>query len=145
MLWPACRADHSVQIRPEQSRRFQEEVFCAGVSDSPTLGPPVTGLGLDAQSAISYEPNYMNIRAMRIAFFSGAYNHIADGVSLTLNRLVHFLLENDAQVHVYAPTAESPALKHAGTLIPVPSVAAPGRPDYRVSTGLGGDARSDLT
>jgi glycosyltransferase involved in cell wall biosynthesis len=87
----------------------------------------------------------MNIRAMRIAFFSGAYNHIADGVSLTLNRLVHFLLENDAQVHVYAPTTESPALKHAGTLIPVPSVAAPGRPDYRVSTGLGGDARSDLT
>jgi glycosyltransferase involved in cell wall biosynthesis len=87
----------------------------------------------------------MDIRAMRIALFTGAYNHIADGVSLTLNRLVRFLLENGAQVHVYAPTIARPAIEHAGTLIPLPSISAPGRPEYRIALGLDRRARSDLT
>ena len=34
----------------------------------------------------------------RIALFTGAYNHIADGVSLTLNRLVSYLERNGAEV-----------------------------------------------
>jgi glycosyltransferase involved in cell wall biosynthesis len=87
----------------------------------------------------------MNIRGMRIAFFTGAYNHIADGVSLTLNRLVAFLMREGAIVRVYAPTARIPALQHAGTLVPVPSVSAPGRPEYRISLGTGWSAHENLT
>jgi glycosyltransferase involved in cell wall biosynthesis len=87
----------------------------------------------------------MKIPEMRIALFTGAYNHIADGVSLTLNRLVDFLGRKGAEVRVYAPTTATPALAHAGTLVPVRSVKAPGRPDYRVSLGLTRDARENLT
>jgi phosphatidylinositol alpha 1,6-mannosyltransferase len=96
-------------------------------------------------AAVCYQPNNMNIRGMRIALFTGAYNHIADGVSLTLNRLVRYLEQNGAAVHVYAPTVANPAIEHAGTLVSVPSVSAPGRPEYRISVGLGKKARSDLT
>jgi glycosyltransferase involved in cell wall biosynthesis len=87
----------------------------------------------------------MNIRAMRIALFTGNYNHVTDGVSLTLNRLVRFLIDEGAQVHVYAPTVENPAIDHAGTLVPLTSISAPGRPEYRVSLGMNNRARSDLT
>ena len=82
---------------------------------------------------------------MRIAFFTGAYSHIADGVSLTLNRLVRHLEAEGAQVQVYAPTVAMPALEHAGTLVSVPSVSAPGRPEYRVSLGLTTRVRKNLT
>jgi phosphatidylinositol alpha 1,6-mannosyltransferase len=91
------------------------------------------------------QPNYMRILDLRIALFTGAYNHIADGVSLTLNRLVNFLGQKGAEVRVYAPTVPLPALKHAGTLVPVRSITAPGRPDYRISLGLSAEAREDLT
>ncbi|MGA7304618.1 MAG: hypothetical protein WBW88_07070, partial [Rhodothermales bacterium] len=67
----------------------------------------------------------------RIALFTGNYNHIADGVSLTLNRLVGFLERIGAKVLVFGPTIEDPPMDHEGTFIPVPSVAAPGRPEYR--------------
>jgi glycosyltransferase involved in cell wall biosynthesis len=82
---------------------------------------------------------------MRIALFTGAYNHIADGVSLTLNRLVAFLVREGAIVRVYAPTMANPAFQHAGTLVPVPSISAPGRPEYRISLGFGWNAHEDLT
>jgi glycosyltransferase involved in cell wall biosynthesis len=72
----------------------------------------------------------------RVALFSGAYDHIADGATLTLNRLVAYLENRGANVRVFAPTTDTPALDHAGTLIPVTSIAAPGRPDYRMSIGL---------
>jgi glycosyltransferase involved in cell wall biosynthesis len=91
------------------------------------------------------QPNYMRIPDLRIALFTGAYNHIADGVSLTLNRLVDYLGHKGAEVRVYAPTIERPALQHAGTLVPVRSIQAPGRPDYRVSLGLTREAQRDLT
>jgi phosphatidylinositol alpha 1,6-mannosyltransferase len=87
----------------------------------------------------------MNIRGLRIALFTGAYNHIADGVSLTLNRLVTFLERQGATVLVFAPTIPDPPLKHAGTLVPVPSISAPGRPEYRVSIGLYGASLKSLT
>ncbi|NNE71073.1 MAG: glycosyltransferase family 1 protein [Rhodothermales bacterium] len=69
----------------------------------------------------------------RIALFTGAYNHIADGVSLTLNRLVRHLEGEGATVQVFAPTIDEPALDHAGELVPVRSIAMPGRPEYRIS------------
>ena len=72
----------------------------------------------------------------RIALFTGAYNHIADGVSLTLNRLVAYLERLGAEVLVFAPTVSEPAVEHAGTLVPVPSAPVPGRNEYRISLGL---------
>lgn len=87
----------------------------------------------------------MKIPDLRIALFTGAYNHIADGVSLTLNRLVTFLEGRGAVVRVYAPSVATPAIAHAGTLVPVRSVRAPGRPDYRVSLGLSPESRLNLT
>ncbi len=85
-----------------------------------------------------------NLPPRRIAIFTGAYNHIADGVSLTLNRLVEHLESTGAAVLVLAPTVENPPIKHAGTLVPIPSLAAPGRPDYRISLGLTPSARKRL-
>src|SRR5690625_7768544 len=72
----------------------------------------------------------------RIALFSGAYNHIADGVSRTLNRLVGHLLTTGFDVRVFAPTVANPQVRDAGPLIHVPSFALPGRPAYRFSVGI---------
>ncbi len=81
----------------------------------------------------------------RVALFAGAYNHIADGVSLTLNRLVtHLEAQSDTAVRVFAPTVSNPALDHAGTLCPVPSLPIPGRPEYRISLGLSRAAKAAL-
>lgn len=80
----------------------------------------------------------------RIAVFAGAYNHIADGVALTLNHLVDYLERGNVPVRVFAPTVDDPALDHAGTLIPVPSFPFPGRPEYRCSLGLTPSVREEL-
>jgi len=79
-----------------------------------------------------------------VALFTGAYNHIADGVSLTLNRLVAYLLTEGVDVRVFAPTIPDPPVQHAGTLVPVPSLPMPGRPEYRLPTHIGGPARRAL-
>lgn len=76
----------------------------------------------------------------RVALFTGAYNHVVDGVSLTLNRLVSYLEADDVPVLVLAPTVDDPPIDHAGTLEPAPSIPMTGRPEYRVSLGLGPDA-----
>ena len=70
----------------------------------------------------------------RIALYTGAYNHIRDGVSLTLNRMVKFLLAQGHEVLVLAPTNSHPVIDHAGKLSPVPSQQIPGRGDYQLST-----------
>ena len=80
----------------------------------------------------------------RVALFTGAYNHIADGVSLTLNRLVAHLERQDVEVRVFAPTVDDPPLDHAGTLVPVPSVPLPGRSDYRFTLGITPSVRNEL-
>ncbi|MFQ5568203.1 MAG: glycosyltransferase family 4 protein [Rhodothermales bacterium] len=77
-----------------------------------------------------------SLAGKRIAIFTGAYNHIADGSSLTLNRLVAHLEHLQAHVQIFAPTIDNPPINHVGTLVPVPSFPFPGRPDYPVSRGL---------
>lgn len=77
--------------------------------------------------------NTGNSEKIRVALFTGAYNHIADGVSLTLNRLVEYLEGTGFEVLVFAPSTDEPALDHAGTLFEVTSISAPGRPDYRIA------------
>lgn len=73
---------------------------------------------------------------LKVALFTGNYNHIRDGVSLTLNRWVDYLLKSGAEVLVFGPTIENPELDHVGTLIAVPSIHIPGRPEYRIATGF---------
>ena len=74
---------------------------------------------------------------MRIVLVTGNYNHIPDGVSLTLNRLVGYLESVGITVLVVAPTVENPPIDHNGTLQAIKSISAPGRKEYRVSIGLG--------
>lgn len=81
---------------------------------------------------------------MKIAIFTGNYNHIRDGVSLTLNRLVEFLESKGVEVLIFGPSVTQPAIEHRGTLIPVPSFPLPGRPEYRFSRSFPGRAADDL-
>lgn len=83
-------------------------------------------------------------RPLRIALVTSSYNFIADGVALTLNRLVGWLAAHGVEVLVFAPTAPVPALQHQGTLVSVPSMPLPGRPEYRLAFGLGGPAKRAL-
>ena len=77
---------------------------------------------------------------LRLALFSGNYNYVRDGANQALNRLVDFLLRAGAAVEVFSPVAGKPAFDPAGNLNGVPSVAIPGRSEYRLALGL--DARS---
>ena len=83
-------------------------------------------------------------RRLRIALFTGNYVHIPDGVSLTLGRLVRHLEAHGHDVMVFAPTVEDAPLDPAGTFVPVPSVPAPGRPEYRLSVSFSREARERL-
>lgn len=83
-------------------------------------------------------------RPRRVAIFTGAYNHVVDGIALTLNRLVGHLESEGYEVLVFAPTMGEPALDHKGTLVEVPSFKIPFRKDYLVSTGLFGEAHRRL-
>jgi glycosyltransferase involved in cell wall biosynthesis len=81
---------------------------------------------------------------LRVAIFTGNYNHIRDGVSLTLNRLVGFLESKDIPVIVFGPTVDEPAIDHNGELVAIPSVPMPGRPEYRVTVGFPDSAQRRL-
>ncbi|MEX2397800.1 MAG: glycosyltransferase, partial [Balneolales bacterium] len=81
---------------------------------------------------------------LRVAIFTGNYNHIQDGVSLTLNRLVRHLLNRGISVMVFGPTVENPPMAHEGDFVAVPSIAAFGRPEYRISTGFPKSVREKL-
>jgi phosphatidylinositol alpha 1,6-mannosyltransferase len=74
-------------------------------------------------------------RALRVAIFSGNYNYIRDGASLTLNRLVEYLERQGVVVRVFAPTSKTPAFPPTGELVSVPSFPFPGRKEYRVAIG----------
>jgi phosphatidylinositol alpha 1,6-mannosyltransferase len=80
----------------------------------------------------------------KLAIFTGNYNHIRDGVSLTLNRLVAFLERENVDTLVFGPTANPPAFQHTGTLVPVPSISMPGRPEYRITVAFPKNSRKKL-
>ena len=81
---------------------------------------------------------------LRIALFSGNYNYVRDGANQALNRLVGYLLRQGAAVRVYSPTIPEPAFPATGDLFSLPSVAFPGRGEYRFSLGLSRAVRRDL-
>jgi glycosyltransferase involved in cell wall biosynthesis len=86
----------------------------------------------------------MQVSDLRIALFSGNYAMTVDGANKALNRLVDYLLRNDAEVRVYSPTIDNPPFQPKGDLVSVPSIAIPGRSEYRVPTWLGTRVRADL-
>jgi phosphatidylinositol alpha 1,6-mannosyltransferase len=86
----------------------------------------------------------MEIRDLRIALFSGNYNYVRDGANQALNRLVGFLLREGAAVRVYSPTVDEPAFPPTGDLVSVPSLAFPGRGEYRFPLMLSPGVRRDL-
>lgn len=81
---------------------------------------------------------------LRVAIFTGNYNHIADGVSLTLNRLVAYLGKKQIPVIVFGPTSREPEIDHEGEFVPVPSFPLPIRKDYRWTMGLTPEAKRRL-
>ena len=83
-------------------------------------------------------------RPLRVAVVASSYNYIRDGVALTLNRLVAYLEQQGVEVLVFAPVGKTPALDHAGTLVPVPSIPVPMRPDYRCAFGVPRRALEDF-
>ena len=86
----------------------------------------------------------MDLTGLRIALFSGNYNMTVDGANKALNRLVEYLLRQGADVRVYSPTIPDPPFPPQGELVSLPSVAIPGRSEYRMPLGLGGRVRADL-
>ncbi|MDR9415716.1 MAG: glycosyltransferase family 1 protein [Gracilimonas sp.] len=86
------------------------------------------------------------MKELRVALFTGNYNHIKDGVSLTLNRWVKYLEEQDIPVLVFGPTIKNPPLAHHGRLVELPSIRMPvsGRGEYRVTTGISQKAEEEL-
>jgi phosphatidylinositol alpha 1,6-mannosyltransferase len=86
----------------------------------------------------------LRIAPLRIALVTSSYNYIADGVALTLNRLVGYLESQGVEVLVFTPTAEKPAFAHNGTIVPVPSMPLPGRPEYRFVLRMPGRVKRSL-
>jgi phosphatidylinositol alpha 1,6-mannosyltransferase len=86
----------------------------------------------------------MEASDLRIALFSGNYNYVRDGANKALNRLVGHMLGLGAAVRVYAPKVDKPAFEPTGDLVGLPSLAIPGRGEYRVATGLNDRVRRDL-
>jgi glycosyltransferase involved in cell wall biosynthesis len=84
-------------------------------------------------------------RKLRVALFSGNYNYVVDGPSKALNRFVAHLEAKGHEALVFAPTSRTPAFKHSGTLISIPSTPLPGnRKEFRLAFGLPGFAKKRL-
>ncbi len=83
---------------------------------------------------------------LRVALFTGNYNHIRDGVSLTLNRLVSYLESQNIPVLVFGPSIKNPPIDHCGELVVTPSIPmlVPGRTEYRIATHFPGWAKKRL-
>ncbi len=86
----------------------------------------------------------MTTGQLRNALFSGNYNYVRDGANQALNRLVGYLLREGAAVRIYSPTVDEPAFPATGELISVPSIAFPGRDEYRFPLALSHRIRRDL-
>ncbi|MBV8683354.1 MAG: glycosyltransferase family 1 protein [Caulobacteraceae bacterium] len=81
---------------------------------------------------------------LRVALVTGSYNYIRDGVALTLNRLVAYLETHGVETLIFTPVARTPALEHAGEVVPAPSLAIPFRPEYRIALGLTAPLRARM-
>ena len=91
------------------------------------------GVHAEHRGVVSYRPA---ARPLRVALVTSSYNFIADGVALTLNRLVGFLESHGVEVLVFAPVSKTPAFAHKGEIVPIPSAPLPVRSEYRLALGL---------
>ncbi len=107
---------------------------------------PRAGRTRRASAIFARYPAVMDMRVedLRVALFSGNYNYVKDGANQALNRLVGRLLERGAAVRVYSPTSDTPAFPPTGDLVSVPSIAFPGRGEYRLGLRLDRRVRDDL-
>jgi phosphatidylinositol alpha 1,6-mannosyltransferase len=97
-----------------------------------------------AERTIRQPPEEKPAEGLRLALFSGNYNYTRDGSNQALNRLAAYLIEAGATVRVYSPTTDTPAFEPAGELVSAPSVAIPGRGEYRLALGLTPGLKADL-
>jgi glycosyltransferase involved in cell wall biosynthesis len=81
---------------------------------------------------------------LRVALFTGNFNYAVDGVSLTLNRQVAYLIGRGVAVRVFSPTVADPPIPAAGPVVSVPSLPFPFNPIYRFALGLPRRARREL-
>jgi glycosyltransferase involved in cell wall biosynthesis len=86
----------------------------------------------------------MDMSDLRVAFFSGNFNMTVDGANRAQNRLIDTLLAKSIAVRAYSPTIATPAFEPKVDLVSLPSVAIPGRSEYRMATGLGTRVQRDL-
>jgi glycosyltransferase involved in cell wall biosynthesis len=86
----------------------------------------------------------MDVTDLRIALFTGNYNYVRDGANQALNRLVEYLLRRGAQVRIYSPTVDEPALPPMGEVVNVPSVPIPRRAEYKFPVGLPRSVKRDI-
>ncbi len=86
----------------------------------------------------------MQLSDLRIALFSGNYNATRDGANQALNRLMGYMIRQGSAVRVYAPTVANPDFAPTGDLVSLPSVAFPGRSEYRFPLALSPRIRRDL-
>lgn len=86
----------------------------------------------------------MDVTQLRIALFTGNYNYVRDGANQALNRLVAYLLRQGAAVRIYSPIVANPAFPPTGDLVNVPSVAVPGRPEYRAPLMIPPSVKRDI-
>ena len=86
------------------------------------------------------------MKDLRVALFTGNYNHIRDGVSLTLNRLVNYLEDQGISVLVFGPSIKNPPMEHNGELVVNPSIPmlVPGRKKYRITTHFPKSAKKTI-
>jgi glycosyltransferase involved in cell wall biosynthesis len=82
-------------------------------------------------------------RPLRVALFTGNFNYTRDGATQALGRLVGHLREAEgAEVRIYAPTA--PDAPDFEGLAASPSIALPGRAEYRLGLGLTAALRREI-
>ena len=86
----------------------------------------------------------MSVRPLRIALFTGNFGYTRDGATQALGRLVDHLRQVErAEVRIYSPTSPEADLPEG--LVPIPSIALPGRREYRLGLGLNAAAKKDIT
>ena len=81
----------------------------------------------------------------RVALVTGSYDANVDGVALTLNRLVAHLMRSGHKVLVFCPRGRHIMIRSAGArVVRVPAVPLPIWWEYRLTWGLGREAREAL-
>jgi glycosyltransferase involved in cell wall biosynthesis len=130
--------------RPSGTRHLSKGIFVDDCSLSSFADFKPMNMAEASAAFAPAVPRASASRPMRVCLVTSSYNYIKDGIALTLNRLVGHLEDKGVEVRIFAPVAGRPALEHRGDLTPVPSVALPMRPEYRLALGLPRRLQADI-